>query len=75
MKKAIRIVKKGEDESNIDYWVSLSAEERLTELERIRQEHHRQRYGTRQGFQRVYRIVKRTQSWVLVIDLFLFGHQ
>jgi hypothetical protein len=62
MEKVIRIVKKGEDESNIDYWVSLSAEERLTELERIRQEYHRQRYGTRQGFQRVYRIIKRTQS-------------
>jgi hypothetical protein len=60
MEKVIRIVKKREDESNIDYWVSLSDEERLKELETIRQEYHRQRYGTRQGLQRVYRIIKRT---------------
>jgi hypothetical protein len=62
MKKVVQIVKKGEDESNIDYWVSLSAEERLTELETIRQEYHRQQYGTQQEFQKVYRIIKRSQS-------------
>jgi hypothetical protein len=62
MKKEIRIVKKGEDESNIDDWVSLSAEERMKELGRIRQEYNRQHYGTQQGFQRVYRIIKRSQS-------------
>jgi hypothetical protein len=60
MEKVIRIVKKGEDNSNIAYWLSLSSEERLKELETIRQEYHQQKYGTRQGLQRVYRIIKRT---------------
>lgn len=60
MEKIIRIVKKGEDESNLDYWLSLSSEQRLKELETIRQDYHQQRYDTRQGLQRVYRIIKRS---------------
>ncbi len=54
----VRIVKKGEDDSNLKYWLSLSYKERMTNLEKIRQEVNKRIYGTEQGFQRVYRIVK-----------------
>lgn len=59
MEKVVRIVKKGKDDSNLFYWLSLSKKERMAELEKIRQEINLEKYGTRQGFQRVYRIVKR----------------
>lgn len=60
MKKQIRIVKKGEDEGNLMYWLSLTRKERMVELEKIRQQINKKVYGTRQGFQRVYRVTKRT---------------
>ena len=59
MERTIRIVKKGDDERNLLYWISLSVNERMRELEKIRQEVNKQRYGTRQGFQRVYKLIKR----------------
>ncbi len=59
MEKVVRIVKKGEDDSNITYWLSLSYAERMRELETIRTQINQRKYGARQGFQRVYRIVKR----------------
>jgi hypothetical protein len=59
MEKVIRIVQKGEDEGNLEYWLTLTGEERLKELETLRQQYHQRRYGARQGLQRVYRIVKR----------------
>ncbi len=59
MEKRIRIVKKGQDESNLNYWISLTPIERLIQLETIRNEINKHRYGTQQGFQRVYRIIKR----------------
>ncbi|MEZ4963481.1 MAG: hypothetical protein R2830_26905 [Saprospiraceae bacterium] len=59
MEKVIRIVKKGKDEANMEYWLSLTGVERLRELEKMRQEINRGKYDTRQGLQRVYRIVKR----------------
>jgi hypothetical protein len=60
MKKQIKIVKKGQDDSNLIYWLSLSKKERMIELEKIRQDINKRKYGTRQGFQRVYRITQRT---------------
>jgi len=60
MKKQIRIVKKGEDEGNLIYWLSLTNKERMTELEKIRKQINKRIYGTRQGFQRIYRITQRT---------------
>jgi len=60
MKKQIRIVKKGEDEGNLRYWLSLTTQERMAELEKIRQQINKRIYGTRQGFQRVYTITQRT---------------
>jgi len=59
MRKIIRIVKKGEDEGNLLYWLSLSKKERMIELEKMRQQINKKKYGDRQGFQRVYRITKR----------------
>ena len=59
MVKQIKIVKKGQDEGNLIYWLSLSVEERMAELEKMRQQINKIKYGTRQRFQRVYRIVKR----------------
>jgi hypothetical protein len=59
MEKVVRIVKKGEDESNLLYWLSLSEKERMAELEKIRQEVNLKKYGIRQGLQRVYRVIKR----------------
>lgn len=62
MKKQIRIVKKGEDEGNLIYWLSLTKKERMIELEKIRQQINKKIYGTEQGFQRVYRITQRASS-------------
>ncbi len=61
VKRQIRIVKKGRDEGNLQYWVTLTFQERMAELEKMRQQINLQKYGTQQGFQRVYRIVKRTR--------------
>ena len=59
MEKRFKIVKKGEDDSNLNYWLKLSYGERLENLEKMRQEVITRFYGTEQKFQRVYRIVKR----------------
>jgi len=59
MEKTIKIVKKGQDEGNLLYWLSLSYQERMAELEKMRQQINQTKYGTQQEFQRVYRIVKR----------------
>jgi len=59
MRKVIRIIKKGEDEGNLLYWLSLSEKERMIELEKMRQQINKKKYGNRQRFQRVYRITKR----------------
>lgn len=59
MEKRVQIIKKGQDNSNYLYWLSLTPRERMSELEEIRNIINVKRYGTRQGFQRVYRITKR----------------
>jgi len=58
MEKKVKIVKKGDDDSNLLYWISLDAKERMRELVNIRQQVNERKYGTRKGFQRVYRIIK-----------------
>ena len=59
MEKCVRIVKKGQDDGNTAYWLSLSEKERMSELEKIRQKINLLNYGPRPKLQRVYRIVKR----------------
>jgi hypothetical protein len=59
MQKVMKIVKIGHDDSNLNYWITLSYSQRLQELEKIRQEVIQHIYGNQQGFQRVYRVIKR----------------
>lgn len=47
-------------QNDFQYWQSQTYEFRLETLEIIRQEYNRWKYGTEPGFQRVYRIVKRS---------------
>jgi hypothetical protein len=57
-----RVVKKfkiNEQPNDFSYWQSKTYEDRLNALEQIREEYNLWRYNAEQGFQRVYRIVKR----------------
>jgi hypothetical protein len=57
-----KVVKKygiNEQPSDFQYWQTKSYEERLNVLEQIRKEYNLWRYNAEQGFQRVYRIIKR----------------
>lgn len=60
MEKVVRIVKLGNEDNELNYWLSLSYAERISELERIRAEVNQRIYGTQSRLQRVCRIVKRT---------------
>jgi hypothetical protein len=60
-KNAINIVRK-DQESDVKYWLSKSYAERLEALEQIRKDYIKWKYGNDPGFQRVYKIVKRSQS-------------
>ena len=60
MEKVVRIVKLGNEDNELNYWLSLSYVERISELERIRAEVNQRTYGTQSRLQRVCRIVKRT---------------
>jgi hypothetical protein len=56
------VVRKGliKDQGNdLEYWLSQPPEARLAALEQIRQEYNTWKYGSEQGFQRVYRVIKR----------------
>lgn len=58
----IKVIKKyniNEQPTDFSFWQSKSFEERLGALEQIRREYNSWRYDAKQGFQRVYRIVKR----------------
>jgi hypothetical protein len=53
-----KICSLSENHSDFDYWNEQSREKRLETLEEIRREYNSWRYGARQEFQRVYRIIK-----------------
>ncbi len=57
--KVIKKYKIDEQPSDFSFWQSKSFEERLGALEQIRKEYNLWRYNAEQGFQRVFRIVKR----------------
>ncbi|RJQ53870.1 MAG: hypothetical protein C4530_17550 [Desulfobacteraceae bacterium] len=59
MRKVVRKYKIKEQPKDFSFWQSKSYEERLDALEQIREEYNSWRYHAEQGFQRVYRIVKR----------------
>ena len=58
----LRIVKLGEDGSNVQYWATRTISQRLAYLEELRQEVIKHQYGTEPGFQRVCRIAQRSSS-------------
>jgi hypothetical protein len=57
--KVIKKYKIDEQPNDFLYWQSRSYEERLETLENIRKEYNLWRYNAEQGFQRIYRVVKR----------------
>lgn len=59
-KKQIKIVKQGEDDSNLKHWITTTYDERMRELERMREEVNDQLYANKyeRHIQRVYRITK-----------------
>ena len=59
MEFVVRKTKNGKDTSNIEYWRTLSYNQRLNNLVKIRQEVIRKKYGTNPGFQRVVRVIQK----------------
>lgn len=57
--KTIKKYKIDEQPRDFAFWQSKTYEERLDALEQIRKEYNSWKYNAEQGFQRVYRIVKR----------------
>ena len=57
--KVVNKYKMNEQPNDFLYWQSKSYENRLETLEQIRKEYNSWRYNAEQGFQRIYRIVKR----------------
>jgi hypothetical protein len=58
----VKIVKKGEEEDDIFFWLERMPIERILALETIRQEYNQWKYGNKRGFQRVYKIAKRKRG-------------
>lgn len=61
MEKAVRIFKNFEEaeKAERDYYLRLTPEERLDILETLRQR-YQELHGDKQGFRRVFRVVKQT---------------
>ena len=55
----VAVFKKGEEPSDVVYWLCRPVVERLSNLEAIRREYNQWKYGTEPRLQRVYRVVKR----------------
>ncbi len=55
-KKAVKIVKMGEEESSHLYWLTRPETERISAIEFLRKQYN----GTESRLQRVYRITKRS---------------
>lgn len=62
IEKSIRVVKKNEKNGDFTFWQSQPYERRLEVLESIREEYNNWKYGNQQGFQRVYRVIKKTEK-------------
>jgi len=57
-KKAIKILDLNSKENDFKFWQTQTFEKRLEALEQLRTQFIIWKYGTEQGFQRVYRIVE-----------------
>ena len=55
----LRIFKMGEEPDDVLYWLGRPPIERIIALEEIRKQYNDWKYGSRQEFQRVYKIIKR----------------
>ena len=62
VEKIVHILKNSSKKSEFKYWQNQPFEKRLLTLEEIRQEYNSWRYDNKQGFQRVFRIIKQKQS-------------
>ncbi len=58
-KSVVRKGKLKEQGNDFIFWQSQTDEMRLSTIEQIRTEYNTWKYGNEQGFQRVYRIIKR----------------
>ena len=60
-KKTIKIIKKGEDFSNLIFFLELPRIARLEHLEMLRTQYFdlTDRYDSKQGFQRVYSVIRK----------------
>lgn len=61
-KSRVMIYKKGQEPSDVPYWLSLPPIDRIIALEEICQEYNNWKYGAQQRFQRVYKVVKRERG-------------
>ena len=59
LSKVIKKYKINEQPKDLIFWQSKSYEQRLNALEQIREEYNSWRYNAEQGFQRIYKIIKR----------------
>lgn len=57
-KTVINIIHLKDKTNDYEFWSKQSYESRLLTLEQIRQEYNNWKYGTKQRFQRVYKIIK-----------------
>ena len=56
-KNIIQKIKLTDKKTDFAYWQTQSFESRLEALETIREEYNSWKYGSKQGFQRVYRVI------------------
>jgi hypothetical protein len=61
IEKVFKIVSLDDKEPENQFWLTQPVEKRLEALETLRQQYIIWKYGTQQGFQRVYRIVELSQ--------------
>ena len=59
----VAIYKKGEEPSDVLFWLSRSPFERIKALELIQKEYNQWKYGTEQRFKRVCRVIKRKKRF------------
>lgn len=62
MEKVINIIDLKSQESDFKFWQTQSYEKRLEMLEQLRKQYTIWKYGTEQGFQRVYRVIERSRD-------------
>jgi hypothetical protein len=60
--KTVKILSLNDKQSDYEFWLTQSIEKRLETLETLRQQYINWKYDSQPGFQRVYRIIERSQS-------------